>query len=97
MQVLGIIPARGGPKCIPKKNLAPQLGRPPSAWPVDVAVAAHGLVRIVQPTHESESPRLSGLRCRSQGRGNPTDTPRTLEAVRRQRARHEVNLYRRIG
>ena len=82
MQVLGIIPARGGPKGIPKKNLAPHLGRPLLTWPVDEAVAAHNLVRVVRSTDESESPSLPGLRCRSQGRGNPADTPITMEAVR---------------
>ncbi len=40
MEVLGLIPARGGSKGIPRKNLAPLGGKPLLQWTVDAARAA---------------------------------------------------------
>ena len=54
MRVLGIITARGGSKGIPRKNLAPLLGRPLMAWTVDAARAAHSLDRVVLSTDDEE-------------------------------------------
>jgi CMP-N,N'-diacetyllegionaminic acid synthase len=51
MQVLGLIPARGGSKGIPGKNLATAGGRSLLAWAVD---AAAGLDRVVVSTDAPE-------------------------------------------
>ena len=44
--VLGIIPARGGSKGIPGKNLALVGGRPLIAWTFDAALASRRLTRV---------------------------------------------------
>ena len=50
VRILGLIPARGGSKGIPGKNLAPLCGRPLLAWTVGAACAARSLDRVVVST-----------------------------------------------
>lgn len=50
MTVLGLIPARGGSKGIPGKNLAPLCGKPLIAWTIDAARMARGVDRVVVST-----------------------------------------------
>ena len=54
MEVLGLIPARGGSKGIPRKNIAPVAGKPLLAWTVDAAHAAAELTRVVVSTDDDE-------------------------------------------
>lgn len=54
MKVLGIIPARGGSKGIPRKNLAPLAGRPLLAYTADAALTARRLSRVVLSTEDEE-------------------------------------------
>jgi CMP-N,N'-diacetyllegionaminic acid synthase len=54
VQVLGLIPARGGSQGIPGKNLAPLCGRPLLAWTVGAACAARSLDRVVVSTDSKE-------------------------------------------
>jgi CMP-N-acetylneuraminic acid synthetase len=54
MKVLGIIPARGGSKGIPRKNLAPLNGRPLLAYTAESALAARRLCRVVLSTEDLE-------------------------------------------
>jgi len=54
MNVLGLIPARGGSKGIPRKNIAPLCGRPLIAWTIDAALRAEGLGRVVVSTDDDE-------------------------------------------
>jgi CMP-N,N'-diacetyllegionaminic acid synthase len=54
VEVLGLIPARGGSKGIPRKNLAPVAGKPLLAWTVDAARSATELTRIVVSTDDDE-------------------------------------------
>ncbi|MFN3324111.1 MAG: cytidylyltransferase domain-containing protein [Bryobacteraceae bacterium] len=54
MRVLGIIPARGGSKAIPRKNLAPLLGKPLLAYTADAALAARRLARVILSTEDDE-------------------------------------------
>jgi CMP-N-acetylneuraminic acid synthetase len=49
-QVLGVIPARGGSKGIPNKNLAPVGGRPLLAYTADAARASRRLTRTIVST-----------------------------------------------
>lgn len=53
MRTLGIIPARGGSKGIPRKNLADLGGRPILAWTTETALAS-SLVRVVLSTDDPE-------------------------------------------
>lgn len=53
-RILAVIPARGGSKGIPYKNLADLGGRPLIAWTIAAAKAAHGLERIVVSTDDEK-------------------------------------------
>jgi CMP-N,N'-diacetyllegionaminic acid synthase len=59
MHVLGIIPARGGSKGIPRKNLAPLGGRPLIAYTCDVARSSRTLTRVVVSTDDAEIARTA--------------------------------------
>jgi CMP-N-acetylneuraminic acid synthetase len=52
--VVALIPARGGSKGIPRKNLAPLAGKPLVAWTVEAALAARTPVRAVVSTDDGE-------------------------------------------
>jgi CMP-N-acetylneuraminic acid synthetase len=54
MEILGIIPARGGSKGIPRKNLAPLGGRPLIAHTCNAARGSRRLTRIVVSTDDPE-------------------------------------------
>jgi CMP-N-acetylneuraminic acid synthetase len=54
VEVLAIIPARGGSKGIPRKNLAPLAGRPLIAYTCDAAQASRRLTRILVSTDDEE-------------------------------------------
>ncbi len=56
MDVVGLIPARGGSKGIPRKNLAPLAGKPLLAWTVE---SARGLSRVVVSTDSEEIAALA--------------------------------------
>ena len=64
MNVLGVIPARGGSKGIPNKNLAPLCGRPLLAYTADAAKASTKLTRTIVSTDDeriAECARSLGL------------------------------------
>jgi CMP-N,N'-diacetyllegionaminic acid synthase len=52
MNVLGIIPARGGSKGIPGKNIVPILGKPLLAYTAEAALASKHLTRVVLSTDD---------------------------------------------
>src|SRR5262249_27777372 len=52
--VLAIVPARGGSKSIPRKNLQPVAGRPLIAWTIDAARRARAIDRVVVWTEDDE-------------------------------------------
>jgi CMP-N,N'-diacetyllegionaminic acid synthase len=54
VRVAGLIPARGGSKGIPRKNLAPVGGKPLLRWTVEAALAAQALERVVVSTDDDE-------------------------------------------
>lgn len=54
MKVLGVIPARGGSKGVPRKNLADVNGRPLIAYTIDSALAASDLADVVVSTDDQE-------------------------------------------
>ncbi|MEW6263514.1 MAG: acylneuraminate cytidylyltransferase family protein [Thermodesulfobacteriota bacterium] len=54
MFILGIIPARGGSKGIPRKNIKPIRGRPLVAWTIDAARKSRLLTRFVVSTEDVE-------------------------------------------
>jgi CMP-N-acetylneuraminic acid synthetase len=54
MVVIGVVPARGGSKALPGKNLAMVAGRPLLAWTADAALAATTLGRVILSTDSPE-------------------------------------------
>ena len=54
VEVVALIPARGGSNGIPRKNLAPLAGRPLLAWTVDAARESRALSRTVVSTDDDE-------------------------------------------
>jgi CMP-N,N'-diacetyllegionaminic acid synthase len=54
LRILAIVPARGGSKGIPRKNLAPVAGKPLIAWTIEAAIAARGVDRLIVSTDDSE-------------------------------------------
>ncbi len=54
MRTIAIIPARGGSKGIPRKNVLPLLGKPLIAHTIDAALGAKGVDRVVVSTDDPE-------------------------------------------
>jgi len=62
MRILGLIPARGGSRGIPRKNIRELGGRPLLAYTAEAALAARSLSRVVLST-EDEEIAATGRRC----------------------------------
>lgn len=54
MKVLALIPARGGSKSIPRKNLLPINGKPMVAYSIEHALASKQINRVVVTTDDQE-------------------------------------------
>ena len=53
-RVLGLIPARGGSKRLPRKNVLPLAGKPLIAWTIEAALASTYLDRVVLSSDDDE-------------------------------------------
>jgi CMP-N-acetylneuraminic acid synthetase len=60
MTLLALIPARGGSKGIPRKNIRPFFGKPLLQWSIDVALAAPSVDRVVVST---DDPEIAEVAC----------------------------------
>ncbi|MGQ0684311.1 acylneuraminate cytidylyltransferase family protein [Bradyrhizobium sp.] len=54
MKVLGLIPARGGSKGIPRKNIKLMAGKPLIAWTIETALKSSLLASVVVSTDDQE-------------------------------------------
>jgi CMP-N,N'-diacetyllegionaminic acid synthase len=54
VSVVGLIPARGASKGIPRKNLAPLAGKPLIAWTIEAGLESERLTRTVVSTEDEE-------------------------------------------
>jgi CMP-N-acetylneuraminic acid synthetase len=54
MKTLGLIPARGGSKGIPRKNVRLIAGKPLIAWTIEAALGANALAAVVVSTDDPE-------------------------------------------
>lgn len=54
MKILGITPARGGSKGLPKKNIRPLAGKPLLAWTIEAARGAKSIDQYVVSTESAE-------------------------------------------
>lgn len=52
--ILGVTPARGGSRGVPRKNIRPLAGKPLIAWTIEAAKAARCLDRYVVSTEDEE-------------------------------------------
>lgn len=62
LKVLALIPARGGSKGVPRKNIRPLCGQPLLQYTVEAALAAKRLTRVVLSTDDEEIAE-TGRRC----------------------------------
>lgn len=53
-RILAIIPARGGSKGVPNKNLRELSGKPLIAWSIEQALAANGVTDVIVSTDDPE-------------------------------------------
>lgn len=59
MNVLGLIPARGGSRGLPKKNILTLVGKPLIAWTIDVAKNSKLITKVVVTTDDPEIAAVS--------------------------------------
>lgn len=76
--VLAIIPARGGSKGIPKKNIVDLAGKPLIAYSIEVALACPSISRVVVSTDDEEIAAVA----RELGAEVPFLRPRTIAGDR---------------
>lgn len=62
MRVVGLIPARGGSKGVPGKNIAPCAGKPLLGWTCEAALGSSRLARTILST-DSEAIAAVGRTC----------------------------------
>ena len=58
-KIIALIPARGGSKGLPRKNIKPLLGKPLIAWTIEQALASKYLDKILVSTDDSEIAKIS--------------------------------------
>src|SRR6185503_980638 len=54
MRALGVIPARGGSKGVPRKNIKPLAGKPLIAWVLNAAKNSKHVNRVIVSTDDQE-------------------------------------------
>ncbi|MGH9901714.1 MAG: cytidylyltransferase domain-containing protein, partial [Pyrinomonadaceae bacterium] len=62
MRVLGLIPARGGSKGVPRKNIRALCGKPLLQYTAEAALSARSLARVILSTEDAEIADV-GRRC----------------------------------
>jgi N-acylneuraminate cytidylyltransferase len=60
VRVLAVIPARGGSKRVPRKNIRLLAGRPLLAWTIDAALQARSVSRVIVSTDDDEIAAAAG-------------------------------------
>jgi len=63
--ILGVVPARGGSKGVPKKNIHPLLGKPLIAYTIDAALLCSLITDVVCTTEDADIRRIA-LKCGAQ-------------------------------
>jgi CMP-N-acetylneuraminic acid synthetase len=74
MKLLALIPARGGSKGVPRKNIRKLRGKPLLAWTIEAAHASPSIDRIVVSTEDEEIAEVAG----AYGADVPFLRPQTL-------------------
>jgi CMP-N,N'-diacetyllegionaminic acid synthase len=92
-KILGVIPARGGSKGIPRKNLRLLAGKPLLAWAIESAKTSRAIDRLVVDTDDAEISRVS----REYGADVPYVRPAELADDKAMIADVLVHAIRMIG
>lgn len=82
MRSLAVIPARGGSRRLPRKNVAEFCGRPIIAWTVEAALAANRFERVVVSTEDGEiarEARAAGAEISERSPALASDTARVVD------------------
>jgi len=58
-EILAVIPARGGSKGLPGKNIEPLAGKPLIAWTIEAAKESKYLTRIIVATNDEEIAKIA--------------------------------------
>lgn len=59
MKPVAIIPARGGSKRLPRKNILPLLGRPMMGWPIESALKSGVFSDVIVSTEDEEIKKIA--------------------------------------
>src|SRR3989338_5226609 len=81
MLILGVIPARGGSKGIPRKNILPLLGKPLIVWSIEAAREAKHLDRFIVSTDDPEIARSAGAEVLDRPPELATDSATTVSVL----------------
>jgi N-acylneuraminate cytidylyltransferase/CMP-N,N'-diacetyllegionaminic acid synthase len=73
-KILALIPARGGSKGLPRKNIVPLLGKPLIAWTIEEALSSKYLDGVIVSTEDEEIARIA----RKYGAETPFKRPKQL-------------------
>lgn len=73
-RIIGIIPARGGSKGLPRKNILPLHGKPLIAWTIEQAKASEYVDKVIVTTDDEEIASVA----RTHGAEVPFTRPREL-------------------
>jgi YrbI family 3-deoxy-D-manno-octulosonate 8-phosphate phosphatase len=82
--ILGVIPARGGSKGVPRKNIRTIMGKPLIAWSIEAATASKHLDDFVVSTDDAEIAAISrayGAKVIDRPRALATDEATTVSAL----------------
>jgi len=85
LQVIGVIPARGGSKSVPFKNLQLLGGRPLLSWPIETALATPEIDRVFVSTDNEEiaiAGREFGAEIHERPAALATDTAQVNDTIR---------------
>lgn len=83
-RVVAVIPARGGSKSVPGKNLRPLKGKPLLRWAIDSARQASAIDRVIVSTDDAEIARVaheSGAEVYPRPAHLATDTALVVDAL----------------
>lgn len=92
MKVLGIIPARGGSKRLPRKNLADLGGKPLVKWTLDAAIQSGVFDHLWVSTEDEEIGNIVGEYWWKRPPELAKDTTPTMPVVLDVLARHNVDI-----
>jgi CMP-N,N'-diacetyllegionaminic acid synthase len=84
-RVIAVIPARGGSKSVPGKNIRPLTGKPLLAWSIDVAKQVTEIDRIIVSTDDGEiaaAGRSNGAEIYSRPPHLATDKALVIDALK---------------